>query len=159
MDSIVAIDEDSTIRLFNTAAEDLFRCSADEAKGTSFDRFSSESFRETLASCKKDFDRRGTTRRYMCAPDGLLALRADGEQFPVEATISRAETAGRSMFTIILRDINDRIRAEEDLRKLQVENVYLRERCTIGVLMHALRRTPRTDRRFRTVAGDGAACR
>lgn len=63
----------------------------------------------------------------MWAPEGLSAVRANDEPFPVEATISQAVTAGQKLYTIILRDVNDRKQAEEELRKLELENVYLRE--------------------------------
>ena len=48
MDAIVSIDEDRTIRLFNSAAEKVFRCAADEALDRSFDTFATEAFRELL---------------------------------------------------------------------------------------------------------------
>ncbi len=63
----------------------------------------------------------------MWAPEGLSAVRANDGPFPVEATISQAVTGGQKLYTIILRDVNDRKQAEEDLRKLELENVYLRE--------------------------------
>ena len=46
----------------------------------------------------------------------LCALRADGEEFQVEASVSHTVTGGRKLFTVILRDITDRLRTEEGLR-------------------------------------------
>jgi PAS domain S-box-containing protein len=43
----------------------------------------------------------------MCS-EGLTAVRADGDQFPIEATISQVEVGGRNLFTLILRDIDER---------------------------------------------------
>ncbi|MEE8153854.1 MAG: sigma 54-interacting transcriptional regulator [Phycisphaerales bacterium] len=131
MDAIVTVDEMLTIRLFNSAAEDVFGCGAAEIIGQSFDRLTSESLREMLIGSVKDFAKAASGKRYLWAPEGLAALRMDGEAFPIEATISRAEAGGERLFTIILRDVNDRRQAEERLRRLEVQNVYLREEAEI----------------------------
>ncbi len=127
MDAIVSIDEDRTIRLFNAAAEKVFRCAADEALDRLFDTFATEAFRELLTKSMLACERGDANRCFTWAPEGLRAVRADGEEFPIEATISRGESRGQKLYTIILRDINDRKRAEEELRKLKLENVFLRE--------------------------------
>jgi signal transduction histidine kinase len=51
----------------------------------------------------------------------LWALRADGEEFPIEAAISQAGDAGRKFFTVILRDITLRKQAEDAVRQSQRE--------------------------------------
>jgi transcriptional regulator with GAF, ATPase, and Fis domain len=48
-------------------------------------------------------------------------VRGDGEAFPAEATLSRYELQGRACFTLILRDANERLEAEEKLRYLRAE--------------------------------------
>lgn len=42
----------------------------------------------------------------------MFALRADGSEFPFDASISQTVTAGRRLFTVTMRDISERIRAE-----------------------------------------------
>jgi len=61
------------------------------------------------------------------APGGLSAKRAGGEEFPVEATISQAGVRGRKPYTLILRDVDERGRAEHALRQLGLQNEYLLE--------------------------------
>jgi PAS domain S-box-containing protein len=127
MDAIVTIDEERRIALFNAAAEDVFRCTAAEAIGSPFERYASPSFKQLLDRCEKAFSRKGSRKRYMWAPEGLTAIRADGDEFPVEATISQVDVSGRRFFAIILRDVNERLLAERELQSLQQANVYLQE--------------------------------
>ena len=54
-----------------------------------------------------------------CSP--LAGLRADGEEFPIEASISHIEVGGQQIYTVILRDITERKRAEEQIRQLNAE--------------------------------------
>jgi len=126
MDAIVTMDEDERIVLFNAAAEKVFRCSAAEAVGRPFGRFLSDGFRTALASYVRAFAEPGSAQRYI-SREGLTAFHADGGEFPIEATISQVEVGGRNLFTLILRDIDERNRAEAALRKLQLANVYLQE--------------------------------
>jgi signal transduction histidine kinase len=50
-------------------------------------------------------------------PGQLLALRRDGTEFPIEATISRSAAGGTTLLTVILRDISQRVRAEHEVRE------------------------------------------
>ncbi len=125
MDAIITIDDERIIRLFNAAAEGVFRTTAGAALGRSIDRFVSPALQQLLDRCYKEFERSDAQRRYLWAPQGITAVRADGEEFPVEATISRADAVGQKLYTLILRDVNERDRAEDEVRRLQLQNVYL----------------------------------
>ena len=47
----------------------------------------------------------------------VMGLRADGEEFPVEAAISHITVEGKKFYTVILRDITERKQAEQLLRR------------------------------------------
>jgi formate hydrogenlyase transcriptional activator len=126
MDAIVTFGADRRIELFNDAAEKVFGCAAAEAIGQPLDRFLTDGFVRALDRALQAFERGGQTP-YMWAPDGLTARAADGRVFPVETTISRAEASGRTLYTLILRDVDERRRAEEQLRRLHLQNEYLQE--------------------------------
>jgi PAS domain S-box-containing protein len=115
MDAIITVDADQRIVLFNPAAERMFGCPAREALGRSIDRFIPERFRVVHRKHLGEFGKRGVTNRSMGALGALSAVRADGEEFPIEASISHMEVDGHQLFTVILRDITERKRIETEL--------------------------------------------
>lgn len=122
MDAIISVDEQQRIVLFNEAAEKIFRCSKAEAIGASLDRFIPERFREIHRQHVRHFGETGQTRRTMGSPSmSLSGLRADGEEFPIDASISQVKIGGQKLFTVILRDITQRRRAEEELKAWHAE--------------------------------------
>jgi PAS domain S-box-containing protein len=127
MDAIVTIDTDERIRIFNEAAEKVFRCSAEEAIGDSFGRFLSDGLHQSLKRHMRSFDETGKTQCCIWMTEEQAARRTDGEEFPLEATISHVKVGGQNLYTIILRDINERKQAEAKIQKLSLENLYLRE--------------------------------
>ena len=126
MDAIVTFDASGTIELFNGAAEKVFRCRAREAIGLPLDKFLTGRFRRAVDDSISATDSK-QVGAYIWAQGGLSANRADGEEFAVEATLSRAQVRGRTLYTLILRDIEERRRAEQELRQLSLQNEYLRE--------------------------------
>ncbi len=119
MDAIISVDSEQKIVLFNAAAERILGCPAAEAIGQSIDRFIPQRFREQHAKHIRNFGETGVTLRSMHSFAELTALRADGEQFPIEASISQIEVAGKKLLTVILRDITERKQLEEQFRQSQ----------------------------------------
>jgi len=115
-DSIITIDSGQRIVLFNAAAEKMFRCPVAEALGQPIERFIPQRFRAAHSGHIQQFGKTGVTNRAMGELGALWAVRADGEEFQIEASISQIEAAGKKMFTVILRDVTERKRAEEALR-------------------------------------------
>ena len=126
MDAIVTFDATRRVELFNDAAEKVFSCPSTAAIGQPLDRFLTDGFARAIERSIQAFER-GDQAPYIWAPDGLTACRADGREFPIEATISRVEVGGHKLYTLILRDIDERRRAEEELRQLHLQNEYLQE--------------------------------
>jgi PAS domain S-box-containing protein len=117
MDAIIALDADQRIVLFNPGAERVFRCTAAEAIGERLDRFLPERYRSTHRRFVEQFGVTNTTARSMGHLRPLAALRADGEEFPIEATISNVTIDGRTFYAAIVRDISGRREAEIALQK------------------------------------------
>jgi PAS domain S-box-containing protein len=118
MDAIISVDGSQRVVLFNAAAEKMFDCTAPGAIGQPVDRFIPERFRAAHARHIGDFGKTGVTSRSMQSLGALSGLRANGEEFPIEASISQIEVEGEKIFTVILRDITKRKRAEDDAAHL-----------------------------------------
>jgi PAS domain S-box-containing protein len=112
MDPIVTVDERQLIVRFNKAAERVFGWPSEAMIGESLDRLVPERFRSVHRQHIERFGATGTTSRRMGGRSALTALRANGEEFPIEASISQHVENGRKLFTVILRDITERIHAE-----------------------------------------------
>jgi PAS domain S-box-containing protein len=121
MDAIISVDAGQRVTIFNEAAEQMFRCSAGEALGQPLDRFIPARFRKAHHQHVAEFGRTGVTGRAMTSLQPLAGLRADGEEFPIEASISHIEVGGQQIYTVILRDITERKRAEDQIRQLNAE--------------------------------------
>ncbi|HWQ37224.1 MAG TPA: PAS domain-containing sensor histidine kinase [Burkholderiales bacterium] len=121
MDAIITVDENQRIVLFNRSAEQVFRCKRDQVLGAALDRLIPSRFREAHRTHIEIFGRTGVTNRRMGDATKLWGLRADGEEFPIEASISQVAEGGHRFYTVILRDVTLRDRYENELRRQQSE--------------------------------------
>jgi len=112
MDAIITINEQHRIVMFNRAAETVFGCPAEQALGTNTERFVPQRYRSAHASHIRKFAQTGITSRRMSGVAGLWALRSDGTEFPIEASISQVTAGGEKLLSVILRDITERRNVE-----------------------------------------------
>jgi PAS domain S-box-containing protein len=126
MDAIVELDGDLRISSLNSAAERVFGCDPSKVRETSFNTFLTRESRGKLAYLTDQLRQQPAGKQSLSIPDGLDAVRADGTGFLAEATLSRFEVAERPYYTVILRNINERLEAEERIRDLMSETEYLR---------------------------------
>ncbi|MGZ5127528.1 MAG: PAS domain S-box protein, partial [Burkholderiales bacterium] len=128
MDAMITVDEQQKIVLFNDAAEKIFGCSASEAVGSFLDRFIPERYRATHRQHVQHFGEADATVRRMGAQLVLAGLRSNGEEFPIEASISHVKIAEHKFYTVILRDVSERERALEEQRQAQQQLAETKER-------------------------------
>ena len=121
MDAVITVDEEQKIVLFNRAAEQLFGVRREGAIGSSLERFIPGRFRAEHRHHIERFGSTGVTSRRMGDITTLWALRGDGTEFPIEASISQATEAGRRYYTVILRDITLRKQHEDELKRREQE--------------------------------------
>jgi len=108
MDALISIDEDYRIVLFNPAAERMFGVSTADAMGAPIERFIPKRFRAGHAEHIRRFKEAGVTNRRMGALGAISGMRANGEEFPLEASIAQVRVGGAKLATVILRDIAER---------------------------------------------------
>lgn len=121
MDAIITIDDAQRIVMFNAAAEAMFRCTRDEAIGAPLTWLLPERYRGGHRTHVAQFGDTGVASRRMSGQRIVTGLRRDGEEFPIDASISQVRDGDARYFTVILRDITERVRADGDLRQSRTE--------------------------------------
>jgi two-component system cell cycle sensor histidine kinase/response regulator CckA len=115
-DAIITTDAQQEITLFNPAAEQMFGCLAAAALGRPLAQFMPpESVDEPGARAPADPPESTTDQ----LRSGTVGMRTDGAEFPLEASVSQGEVDGRRVYTVVVRDVTDRKRLEEQYRQAQ----------------------------------------
>lgn len=127
MDAIISVDEAQKIVLYNRAAERIFGWPAEQAIGQPLAMLIPERFQSAHAGHVRRFADTGVTSRRMSGTTVVYGRGHTGEEFPVEASISQVDTPDGQLFTVILRDVSERVRAQEDLAALATEASAIRE--------------------------------
>ena len=121
-EAIVTVDEQQRIVMINPAAQRMFGCSAVEALGSPLSRFIPADRREAHARHVAEFARAGTLEARMGEPGRVTGLRANGETFPAEASISRVAVSGPDgpihYFTALLRDLSHEQELQQQIEAL-----------------------------------------
>ncbi len=117
LDAIISIDQDGRVIEWNPAAERIFGYSRELALGR-------EMAELIVPKSNHELHRKGLARflqtgrgRMLGHRTEVMALRANGAEFPVELSITRIPGEGPLVFTSFVRDITERRRTEEALRK------------------------------------------
>ena len=116
LDAIITINDHGRITEFNAAAEKIFGRARAEVMGN-------ELAEVIIPPSLRDKHRRGL-ERFLAGGQAtmlgkrveIMAMRADGKEFPVELAITKVSLDGPAMFTGFVRDITERRRAEKQLR-------------------------------------------
>ncbi|BDG02935.1 sigma-54-dependent Fis family transcriptional regulator [Anaeromyxobacter oryzae] len=127
MDAIVEIDAELRVQLLNAAAERSFACTSAAVHGEGVDRLLGAPATRQLAALVEALDRHPGPERSLWIPEGLVAAPAAGKPFRAEASLSRFEVHGRPYYTLILRNVDERLEAERRIRTLTATAEYLRE--------------------------------
>lgn len=110
-DAVISISADSSITLFNPAAERIFGYTAAQMLGTSVERLLPERVRPRHQGLVNQFTQSGASQRVM-GVGRVQGLRADGRLVELEASISQAFTNEQVVLTAILRDVTERAAQE-----------------------------------------------
>ncbi|WP_028449378.1 PAS domain S-box protein [Chitinibacter tainanensis] len=127
MDAIVTTDTEFNIILFNRAAEQMFGFPASQILGCPIEALIPVRHTLTHREYMHQFAREGDHTRKMRSYNvrQVHGRRANGEEFPVEVSISYSDNYGNPIYTAMVRDITERIEHEHNMVEL---NVKLEER-------------------------------
>jgi PAS domain S-box-containing protein len=121
MDAIITVDAHQRIVLFNAAAEQIFRCPGAKAIGADVGRFIRGHLLQPQTGYVAGLDAARASMRKMGQHLALTGVGADGVEFPVDASVSQVQLRGTGLYIVILRDVTERRRAEQEIKRSQQE--------------------------------------
>jgi diguanylate cyclase (GGDEF)-like protein/PAS domain S-box-containing protein len=108
--------------VFNPAAENMFGCRREEAIGQPVQKFVSDpSILEGMAEKARQTEAL-QEEPPLSQPRVSQGIRCNGEEFPIEISLSAFITLDSLVFSAIIRDITDRKRVEDELRHLSTHD-------------------------------------
>ena len=129
-DAIVAVDHDGTIVQVNTQTQELFGYGREALIGQKIEMLVPERYRGEHHHHREKFAEKPKTRA-MGADLDLYGRRRNGSEFPVEISLSPIVTEKGTFVLSAIRDISNRKRIEEELRRAQ-EELYQRTTEQLG---------------------------
>ncbi|WP_162798645.1 hybrid sensor histidine kinase/response regulator [Sulfitobacter sp. SK012] len=122
LDAIVVADTEGVILEFNEAAEAVFGFAASEAVGQEMtDLIVPKHLRAAHTAGMARFNKTQDARLVGKGRIEITGLRKSGEEFPVEISIGMAADHRGTIFISYLRDITERVAAEQDLKSARDE--------------------------------------
>ena len=119
-DAVVAVNQQGVIIQVNSQTETLFAYTRDELIGQKIEMLVPERQRGQHDQHRAQFHATPKIRRMGSGLD-LYGMRRDGSEFPVEISLSPVSTGNGAMVLSVIRDISDRKRIEEELRRANEE--------------------------------------
>ena len=118
-DGIISIDVNQRIVLFNPAAEYIFKYKKEDALGRPLSILLPDSAHEDHYKHVSTFGEfKDAESRFMKSRSEIKGKRKDGSLFDAEASISKSLIGGVTNYTAFVRDVTERKKAEEEIRRL-----------------------------------------
>jgi PAS domain S-box-containing protein len=119
-DAAIAVDRDGKILHVNGQTEVMFGYSREELIGQPIEVLVPERYRGRHQGHRGEYVQQPKIRRMGAGLD-LFGRRRDGSEFPVEISLSPVQTESGTLVLSAIRDISDRKKIEEDLRRANEE--------------------------------------
>ena len=144
-DAIIATNQKGQITEANSQVEEFFGYSRAELIGQPVEMLIPERFRNAHPHHRKEYNEQPRTRLMGLGLD-LHGRRKDGTEFPVDIMISTVESADGRIILSVIRDLSEKMRAQEDLDRTEREKRYLEEELY-------------TEHRFEDIIGESTVLR
>ncbi len=127
VDAIVTTNSQGNIIFFNNSLSKIFGYTKEELTGKPLTLLMPERFKKIYLNELQKFKKSGQ-HRLMGKTVTTTGLRNDKHEFPFEMSLSAWESDGKTYFTSIIRDLTERQKADEQIKKsLQEKEVLIRE--------------------------------
>jgi PAS domain S-box-containing protein len=123
MDAIFELDDRFRILRANASAATLFAIPSEPLVNRSLTTLLTPQSTQKLSSLAQQLQT--SVQDSAWVPGGLDAIRSDGSSFPAEGSVSRFELGGTYRYSVILRNVQEQLAAENRLRELEEETAYL----------------------------------
>jgi diguanylate cyclase (GGDEF)-like protein/PAS domain S-box-containing protein len=114
-EAIICVDENCNILIFNQGAEKLFGYSQKEILGTPVQHLLCRRFRSVEKHRLKVLMKIAQENHIGFNTDRIICKRKNGERFPAEVSLSQTLLPGEHLYTFVVRNASERVRAEERL--------------------------------------------
>ncbi|MBT7601374.1 MAG: PAS domain S-box protein, partial [Anaerolineae bacterium] len=125
--AIISADREQHIIMFNKAAENMFGYSADEIMDKDANLLLPMRFHDSHPKYVDEFTNKTSNENAILIPRELVGLRANGEEFPVEVSVSKVDNKGKMILTVIMQDITERKQTQDALRESEAYTRMLLE--------------------------------
>lgn len=119
-EGIMTLGGDRRIGLVNRAAETTLGL-VEDCRGEPFDRFLRPDQREPLWAALAATTRRSEANPPVALRRDVIGLRANGDEFPLELSVSSFGDGSDRGFVLVLRDLTDQIRSRGEQAHLQAQ--------------------------------------
>ena len=133
VDGIITIDEQGMIESFNPAAERTFGYAAHEVTNRNVSLLMPSPYQKEHDSYLAAYLRTGE-KKIIGIGRQVTGLRKNGEQFPMDLSVAEINLGGKRLFTGIVRDLTERVKAEQALQESEGAFNRLREEQALSEL-------------------------
>ena len=120
-DAVAAVNQQGVIVQINSQLETLFGYTREELIGQKIEILVPERQRPHHDLHREQFHRQPKIRRMGSGSLDLYGRRRDGSEFPVEISLSPVTTGDGMIVLSAIRDVSDRVRIEQELRRANEE--------------------------------------
>lgn len=136
-DGIIIVDVDGRIRVLNQQAEVLFGYSQDELLGRSIELLVPNGSRNHHSELVEQYFNEPVPRPMGLARE-LYGVRSDGDEFPIEISLSAVGSPEEPLVSAAIRDISERRKLESQSRLLEQELAHVGRLDTMGQMAAGL---------------------